>query len=74
MHTALALYRRDRFRSEIISHTVWLPFRFALSYRDVDEMMAVRGIFLRKRFLMPRPLAAGMDEPAWQWVRCPLPR
>ena len=46
MHTAASLYRRHRFPSEIISHTVWLYFRFALSYRDVEEIMAVRGITL----------------------------
>jgi transposase-like protein len=44
MHTATPLYRRHRFPSEIISHTVWLYFRFSLSYRDVEEIMAVRGI------------------------------
>ena len=44
MHTAPALYRRHRFPAEIISHTVWLYFRFALSFRDVEEIMAVRGI------------------------------
>ncbi len=37
-------YKRHRFPSEIISHCVWLYFRFALSYRDVEEMMTARGI------------------------------
>ena len=46
MHAAASLYRRHRFPSEIISHTVWLYFRFALSYRDVEEIMAVRGVLL----------------------------
>ncbi len=36
MHATAPLYRRHRFPSEIISHTVWLYFRFALSYRDVE--------------------------------------
>ena len=40
------LYRRHRFPPEIISHCVWLYFRFCLSYRDVEEMMAVRGVQL----------------------------
>lgn len=43
MHAASSPYRRHRFPSEIISHAVWLYFRFALSYRDVEEIMAVRG-------------------------------
>src|SRR5271165_5922630 len=38
------LYFRRRFPSEIISHCVWLYFRFALSYRDIEEMMAERGV------------------------------
>jgi putative transposase len=28
---------------EIISHSVWLYFRFCLSYRAVEELMAERG-------------------------------
>jgi putative transposase len=38
------LYKRHRFPAEIISHCVWLYFRFCLSYRDVEELMAERGI------------------------------
>ncbi|HEV2883887.1 MAG TPA: IS6 family transposase [Pyrinomonadaceae bacterium] len=40
------LYRRHRFPSEVISHCVWLYFRFSISYRDVEEMMARRGLTL----------------------------
>ena len=39
-----ALYRRHRFPAEIISHAVWLYFRFNLSHRDVEELLAERGI------------------------------
>jgi putative transposase len=39
-------YKRHRFPVEIISHAVWLYFRFSLSYRDVEELMAARGIVL----------------------------
>ena len=46
MHTSGFLYHRHRFPAEIISHCVWLYFRFHLSYRDVEEMMAMRGLFL----------------------------
>ena len=41
-----SLYRRHRFPAEIISHSVWLYFRFNLSYRDIEEMMSVRGVTL----------------------------
>jgi putative transposase len=39
-------YKRHRFPAEIISHCVWLYFRFCLSYRDVEEMMVERGVTL----------------------------
>jgi putative transposase len=39
-----ALSKRHRFPGEIISHTVWLSCRFLLSYRDVEELLAERGI------------------------------
>ncbi|HEY5443132.1 MAG TPA: IS6 family transposase [Pyrinomonadaceae bacterium] len=40
------LYHRRRFPAEIISHCVWLYFRFTLSFRDVEEMLAMRGVVL----------------------------
>ena len=42
----ISLYHRHRFPPEIISHCVWLYFRFALSFRDVEEMLAMRGVAL----------------------------
>jgi putative transposase len=46
MRTSLSLYYRHRFPAEIISHCVWLYFRFALSFRDVEEMMSSRGVHM----------------------------
>src|SRR3981081_479908 len=46
MRTSVSLYYRHRFPTEIISHSVWLYFRFNLSFRDVEEMMASRGLSL----------------------------
>jgi putative transposase len=37
-------YKRHWFPAEIISHCVWLYFRFCLSYRGVAESMAERGV------------------------------
>jgi hypothetical protein len=39
-------YKGFRFPSEIISHAVWLYFRFSLSFRDVEELLAQRGIIV----------------------------
>ena len=37
-------YRRHRFPAEIIQRAVWLCFRFPLSYRDVEDLLAERGV------------------------------
>jgi transposase-like protein len=41
---AAALYRGYRFPPEIISYAVWLYLRFSLSLRDVEELLAERGV------------------------------
>ena len=43
------LYRRHRFPPEVISYAVWLYFRFPLSLRMVEEMLAARGICVNLR-------------------------
>ena len=42
--TTAPSYTGYRFPAEIISYAVWLYFRFPLSYRDVEELMAARGV------------------------------
>ncbi len=37
-------YAGCRFPAGVVSHAVWLPFRFPLSLRMVDELPAARGI------------------------------
>jgi putative transposase len=44
MKTKTPSYQRHRFPSEIISHAVWLYHRFCLSFREVEELLAERGI------------------------------
>ena len=39
-------YRRHRFPPVVIQHAVWLYLRFTLSYRDVEELLAERGLDL----------------------------
>jgi putative transposase len=39
-------YKHHRFPAEIISHGVWLYYRFCLSYRDVEELLFVRGMIV----------------------------
>src|SRR5467141_726663 len=42
--TAPNHYKNHRFPAEIISHAVWLYFRFCLSFRDVEELLLERGV------------------------------
>jgi putative transposase len=37
-------YRRHRSPPEVIQHAIWLYLRFTLSYRDVEELLAERGL------------------------------
>ena len=39
-------YTSYRYPAEIISHAVWLYFRFTLSHRDVEELLSARGIIV----------------------------
>ena len=41
---ALISYRRHRFPPVVIQHAVWLYLRFTLSFRDVEELLAERGL------------------------------
>ena len=40
----MTLYKRHHYPPQIISHAVWKYFRFSLSFRDVQELLAQRGI------------------------------
>lgn len=37
-------FKRHRFPPDVIRYAVWLYFRFTMSFRDVEELLAQRGI------------------------------
>ena len=37
-------FKRHRFPPDVILHAVWLYLRFTLSIRDVEELLAQRGV------------------------------
>ena len=41
-------FKRHRFPPEVIRQAVWWYFRFTLSIRDVEEMMAQRGVIVSR--------------------------
>src|SRR4051812_37957185 len=54
-------YAGYRFPPEVISHAVWLYFRFPLSLRMVEEMLAARGIVVSHETVRQRALKFGQD-------------
>ena len=41
-------YKRHRFSRDIISYAVWLYYRFNLSHRDIEDLLAERGIVVTR--------------------------
>ena len=70
-------YRRHRFPPVIIQHAVWLYLRFTLSYRDVEELLAERGLdisyetvrcwVLKFRPMIARRLRRHRPRPSTRW-------
>ena len=57
--TSAPNYKGYRFPSEIISHAVWPNFRFSLSLRDVEELLAQQGIVVTYETVRQRCLTFG---------------
>ena len=70
-------YSRHRFPADVIRRAVWLYFRFTLSFRDVEDLMAERGIdvsyetvrFWTRKFgrLFGRNLRKTRPRPTGRW-------
>ena len=61
-----------RYPAEIISHAVWRYFRFTLSFRDIEELLAARGILVTYETIRQWCLKFG--QPFANEVRRRLPR
>ena len=70
-------FKRHRFPPDTIRHAVWLYFRFTLSIRDVEELMAQRGILVSREAvrcwvnkfgpLIASNLRRRRDRPTGRW-------
>jgi putative transposase len=49
MNSDAPSYRGYRFPADLIAHAVWLYYRFSLSFRDVEDLLAQRGITVTPR-------------------------
>jgi putative transposase len=59
--SASSRYSGYRYPPAIISHAVWLYFRFPLSLRMVEEMLAARGIIVSDETVRQWALKFGQD-------------
>jgi transposase-like protein len=70
-------FKRHRFPPIVIQHAVWLYARFTLSFRDVEDLLAERGIdisnetvrrwFLKFGRLIARNLRNSRPQPSARW-------
>src|ERR1044071_6902807 len=66
-------YRGHRFPAPIIQHAIWLYIRFALSYRDVEELLPERGLDLSYETVRRWVLKFGPLLARGLWQRRPRP-
>ena len=59
MHT----YQRHRFPPEITSYAVWLYYRFNLSHRDIEDLLAERGITVNRESIRLLCIKFGANYP-----------
>ena len=64
MNRSASLYKRHRFPVEIIQHAVWLYHRFNRSARDIEDLLAERGITVTYEFIRLRCIKFG---PKYTW-------
>ena len=61
MKTRPNAYNGYRYPAEIISHAVWLYHRFTLSFRDIEDLLAERGIMVSYETVRQWCLKFGLD-------------
>ncbi len=73
MTTATPSYKGHRYPVEIINHCVWLYFRFPLSFREVEELMLVRGVAVSYETIRRWCAKFGQADANQLRRRCPRP-
>ena len=68
-----ARYQGYRYPIEVIGHAVWLYHRFALSLRDVEELMLARGVVVSYETIRSWCAKFGPDYAAQLGWRRPRP-
>ena len=64
--------RHHRFPPPIIQHAIWLYLRFTLSYRDVEDLLAERGLDRSYQHRVCRARCEKMRNARWRIYEKPL--
>jgi transposase-like protein len=59
-------YAVYRFPPEIIQQAIWLYVRFTLSFRDVEDLLAERGIMVSYSYCVITSYGASLCREAWR--------
>ena len=59
-------YKRHRFPPDIISYAVWLYHRFNLSTRDIEDLLAERGIAVSYESIRLWCIKFGTRDQTWE--------
>jgi hypothetical protein len=59
-------YAGYRFRPEIIQQAIWLYLRFTLSLRDIEDLLAERGIMVSYSYCVISSYGASLCRQAWR--------
>ena len=62
-------YKGHPYPAEIIAHCVWLYHRFPLSFREVEELMLVRGVIVTHGTIPDRAYLADGITASWLVLR-----
>jgi hypothetical protein len=65
-------FKRHRFPPTIIRHCVWLYARFTLSYRDIEEMLAERGVGISIGNRLSKPDSISLVRSIFDNVTMPI--
>ena len=66
-------FKRHRFPTEVIRHAVWLYARLTLSYRDIEDVLAERGLDISYETVRRWFLKFGQPIVRNLWLRRPTP-
>gem|GEM_PF-2422051 len=66
-------FKRHRFPVDVIKYAVWASFRFTMSFRDVEDLLAERGVLVSNESIRCSTLKFGPSDRAQSQTHAPRP-